>query len=223
MTARSSSLAPRWLTSQNTCGGCGYDLAGLPEGGLCPECGLPYAPNALVLPATKPTIRTEQTRTPIARLRRYAIALYIVLVALLMQGFIIFIFMYGFIAGLIVLAAVVAAGIGLYMTGKPADRYGKCELHITSQGVTIRPLEKKKRESPAEPEFHPWPDEPLSLFIKRAGPWWAKLTIKARFGRPLLVAGVGLPQEQHQHVHDYINACINREPLPNPPQPVLPW
>lgn len=223
MTARSFPNAPKWLSSQNACAGCAYDLAGLPDDGVCPECGLHYSTNTLILIATKPTIRTAQTRTPLANLRRFAVILYIVLIVFFLQGAFILLFTAGVVVTIATVVVFLAIGVALFMTSKPAERHGRCELRISPQGLTITPLERKKRDTPAQPEFHNWPDEPLILHIKRAGQWWAKLIIKPIRGRPILVAGVGIPQEHHQAVRDYIGACINKEPTPKPPPPALPW
>ncbi len=201
---------PAFGDNSNTCLRCAYPLEGMPDAGCCPECGLPFhaAADTLVLHGVA---RSQE----VVAWRRAVWIILAVLTFFFVQ-FIILLFAYNPLYAGIFAMALLAAIVGMVLTGAPRRR-GTERFVITPSGLSRHTLGSADR-----PAFILW-DGPVHTDLRKISPVWRRLRLATiQNGRPVrhLDAGIRCPEEDLPEVRRLLAALAgppNQAAAPSPP------
>lgn len=198
-------LPDPWLTeTPELCLVCGYALRGLAAPGVCPECGLPFDKQQLVI-AGVPNRKAGGSAT-----RR-------VLWVALFTGFIVEVYTWPlqvylltWEVPLVILALLLGAFVALLMTG-PRERRGVERFFVTRAGIARLPLKVPPGSKP-DSRLVPWVRAD-TLELRRVSPVWRRVRIgrvgpKGKLGQVVFDAGIRCRDEDEAMVERTVRAFL---------------
>lgn len=154
------------------CPGCGYSLTGLPERGVCPECGRAYAPGRIVLHGWARGLHANLTNASPRHVGLYVglISLSLLQVPLQMRQ--------GYVTLAVFIAASTAFAIGYPLWWRFTRRGpGLVQVHLTPAGCA---QVNAPRAGAEPPRIKPWSGiREVLLAPARAGTY--RLRLRTRF------------------------------------------
>ena len=199
---------PQWTEGPQECIGCGYSLEGLAIPGKCPECGVPFDSQVMVLHG----VPRSSSGTPLwRRLVWIATAVFLFVLVqfwplLLMVSWVILVV--GFVACLGAMAFMLA-------TGK-RERAGTERFMFTSAGLARLPAKRGDRGAAMDSVFIPF--SALGKFrVQTISPVWRRIRVympTSHTAEQLVFdAGFRCPSEHVDRVIATIEAAIRGEAM----------
>ncbi len=176
---------PEFASIPPWCLRCGFDITGIGAPGRCPECGLPFEEQSLIVSGVAKQIANSM---PVWRRVLWILASCFAFLTVQCAGLLI-------LAGPIYLLMLGAVAIGLFVflmtTGGKREARGAERFVLTPGGIGKIPI---KDDAGATTVFIPW-DGPMHAELRQVGSVWARLVIRDQYSKRLFEAGIRCPRE----------------------------